>query len=237
MPNSIIMDKGTNFAKGALEQYCSVSGIRLDLASVAHPQSNGKVKRANGLILSGIKPRLVEPLIRSPSSWLDELPAILWSLRTTPNRSTGFTLFFLVYGAEAIIPTDVEFDSLRAAMYTKAEAREAREDGVDLLEETRLLALSRSAIYQQGLRHYHSKKIKPLAFREGDLVLRLVQEQEGQHKLSSPWEGPFIVSRTLHDRKAYYLIDAHKSKKHKRDTVGEEMTQPWNAELLRPFYS
>ena len=124
------------------------------------------------------------------------------------NRSTGFTLFFLVYGAEAVIPTDVEFDSPRVAMYTEAEAREAREDGVDLLEEARLLALSRSAIYQQGLRHYHSKKIKPLAFREGDLVLRFVQKQAGQHKLSPPWEGPFIVSRALRDRNAYYLIDA-----------------------------
>ena len=149
------------------------------------------------------------------------MPAVLWSLRTTPNRSTGFTPFFLVYGAEAVIPTDVEFDSPRVAMYTEAEAREAREDGVDLLEEARLLALSRSAIYQQGLRHYHSKKIKPLAFREGNLVLRLVQEQAGQHKLSSPWEGPFIVSRTLRDRNAYYLIDARKSKKCKKDTAGE----------------
>ena len=37
MPNSIITDNGTNFAKGALEQYCSVSGIRLDLASIVHP--------------------------------------------------------------------------------------------------------------------------------------------------------------------------------------------------------
>ena len=153
MPNN-----GTNFAKGALAQYCSVSGIRLDLASVAHPQSNG-------LILSGIKPWLVELLILSPSSWIDELPAVLWSLRTTPNRSTGFTPFILVYGAEAVIPTDVEFDSPRVTMYTKVEAKEAREDGVDLLEEARLLALSRSAIYQQGLRHYNSKKIKPLAFR------------------------------------------------------------------------
>ena len=47
---------GTNFAKGALEQYCSVSGICLNLASVAHPQSNRPVARANGLILSGVKP-------------------------------------------------------------------------------------------------------------------------------------------------------------------------------------
>ncbi|XP_073363549.1 uncharacterized protein [Aegilops tauschii subsp. strangulata] len=237
MPNSIITDNGTNFAKGALVQYCSVSGIRLDQASVAHPQSNGQVERANGLILSGIKPRLVEPLIRSPGSWLDELPAVLWSLCTTPNRSTGFTPFFLVYRAEIVIPTNVEFDSPHVTMYTEAEAKEAREDGVDLLKEARLLALSRSAIYQQGLRHYHSKKIKPLAFREGDLILRLVQEQTGQHKLSSPWEGPFIVSKALCDRNAYYLIDTRKTNKRKRDTAGEETTQPWNAELLRPFYS
>ena len=57
--------------------------------------------------------------------WLDELPAVLWSLRTTPNKSTGFTPFFLVYGAEAVIPTDIEFDSPRVTMYTEAEAKEA----------------------------------------------------------------------------------------------------------------
>ena len=165
------------------------------------------------------------------------MPAILWSLRTTPNWSTGFTPFFLFYGAEAVIPTDVESDSPRVTMYMEAEAKEARKDGVDQLEEARLLALSRLAIYQQGLRHYHNKKIKPLAFRVGDLILRLIQEQTGQHKLSSPWEGPFIVSKALCDRNAYYLIDARKSNKRKRDTAGEETTPSWNTGLLHPFYS
>jgi hypothetical protein len=46
-------------------------------------------------------------------------------------------------------------------MYTEMEAKEVREGGVDLLEEGRLLALSRSAIYQQALRCYHSRKVKP----------------------------------------------------------------------------
>ena len=41
MSNSTITYNGTNFAKGALVQYYSVSGIRLDLASVTHLQSNG----------------------------------------------------------------------------------------------------------------------------------------------------------------------------------------------------
>ena len=57
-----------------------------------------------------------------------------------------------MYGAEAVIPTDIELDSPRITMYTEAEAKEAQEDGVDLLEEGRLLALSRSSIHQQSLR-------------------------------------------------------------------------------------
>jgi hypothetical protein len=133
------------------------------------------VERANGLILSGIKPRLVKPLERSAGYWIEELPAVLWSLRTTPNKATGFTPFFLVYGTEVVIPTDIVFDSPHVTMYTEVEAKEAREDGIDLLEESRLLALSRSTIYQQSLRRYHNKKIKPCSFREGDLVLRLIQ--------------------------------------------------------------
>jgi hypothetical protein len=35
----------------------------------------------------------------------------VWSLRTTPSRATGFTLFFLVYGA------DMEYGSPRVGSY------------------------------------------------------------------------------------------------------------------------
>ena len=210
--------------------------IRLDVASVAHPESNGQVERANALVLSGIKPQLIEPLQRTPGCWLDELPAVLWSLRTTPNRSTGYTPFFLVYGAEAVLPADIQHDSPRVTLYTEAEVKESRENDVDLLEEARELALSRSAIYQPNLRRYHSRKIYPRIFRERDLVLRLVQRTAGMHKLSPPWEGPFIVSKALHND-AYYLIDAQKQVKNKMDRSGEETKRPWNVALLRPFYA
>jgi hypothetical protein len=93
------------------------------------------VEKANGLILVGIKPRLVEPLERSAGCWVEELPSVLWSLRTTPNRSVGFTPFFLVYVAEAVLPTDIEFDAPRVVQYMQEQAKEARKDGLDLLEE------------------------------------------------------------------------------------------------------
>ena len=86
-------------------------GIKLDYASIYHPQTNGQVERANGLIMSGIKPRLVRSLKESEVHWVDELDSVLWGLQTTPNRTTGYTPFFMVYSAEAVLPCDIIHDS------------------------------------------------------------------------------------------------------------------------------
>ena len=130
IPHSIITDNGTNFAIGELYKFCSGSKIWIDVASVAHPQSNGQVEHTNDIILQGIKPRL-ETLHRAAGGWVDELPAVLWSIRTTTNRSTG--PFFLVYGTEAVLPTDMIHDSPRVAAYVEEDAEEACQDGLDIL--------------------------------------------------------------------------------------------------------
>src|SRR3954464_6126016 len=83
LPHSIITDNGTNFAHRELKEYCHEEGIRLDLASVSHPQSNGQVERANALILGGIKARLEASLRRAAGAWAKELPSVLWCFGTT----------------------------------------------------------------------------------------------------------------------------------------------------------
>ena len=80
---------------------------------------------------------------------------------------------------------------------------------MDLLEQERNLADQRSALYQQKLRRYHSRHVHQRSFTEGDLVLRL--RQETSHKLASPWEGPFVISKALHNG-SYYLVDTHEIK-------------------------
>ena len=59
VPHSIIIDNGSNFTTDEVKTWCANLGIKLDYASVYHPQTNCQVKWANGLIMSGIKPRLV----------------------------------------------------------------------------------------------------------------------------------------------------------------------------------
>ncbi len=137
------------------------------------------------------------PLERTPGCWVEELPSVLWSIRTTPNRSTGFTPFFLVYGAEAVLPTDIRHDSLRVAAYVEQDNELVRQDSLDALEEARDLAAACSAIYQQDLRRYHSRRVKSRTFQEGDLVLRLIQDRAGMHKLSPPWEGGLARDQAL----------------------------------------
>jgi transposase InsO family protein len=58
LPHNIITNNGRNFVNGIFADFCSQKGIRLDLASVAHPQSNGQVEKANGLVLAGIRPKI-----------------------------------------------------------------------------------------------------------------------------------------------------------------------------------
>jgi hypothetical protein len=85
----------------------------------------------------------------------------------------GFTPFFLVYGVEAILPTDLEYGSLRVRGYDEGTIQRVCENSLDQLDEARTVALMHSARYQQALRRYQDRKIRHRDFNEGDLVLRL----------------------------------------------------------------
>jgi hypothetical protein len=122
--------------------------------------TNGQVERANDMILQGLKPWIYNDLNKFGKRWMKELPSVVWSLRTTLSRATGFTPFFLVYGAEAILPTDLEYGSPRMRAYADQSNRANREDSLDQLEEARDMALLHSARYQQSLRLYHARGVR-----------------------------------------------------------------------------
>ena len=63
------------------------------------------------------------------------------------------------------------------------------------------------------------------AFNVGDLVLYLVQSNKNRHKLSPPWEGPYIVTEVL--RPGTYKLK----------TIDDEVfVNIWNIEQLCRFY-
>ena len=138
------------------------------------------------MLLQGLKPRIFNRLNKFGAHWLAELPAVLWSLRTTPSRATGYTPFFMVYGSEAVLPTDLDYGAPRIRAYDEQGAEASHQDAMDQLDEARDIALLRSAKYQQALWWYQSRWVRGRCFNVGDLVLRLVQSNKDRHKLSPP---------------------------------------------------
>jgi hypothetical protein len=152
------------------------------------------------------------PLEKTKHAWVDELPSVLWSLRTTPNAATQETPFFLVHGTEAVLLVEITHKAPRIVAYDETTSTEALQDYVD--------ALARATQYQQNLQNYHSSRVHPRSFIVGDLVLRL--KQDGHGKLESPWVGPYIVTEVIPGG-AYRLQDKK---------LGKDESNPWNAEQL-----
>jgi hypothetical protein len=177
------------------------------------------------MLLQGLKPRIYNDLNKFGKQWMKELPSVVSGLRTTPSLATGFSPFFLVYGAEAILPIDLEYGSPRTRAYDDQSNQTSREDSLDQLEEARDMALLHSARYQQSLRRYHARGVRPRDFQVGDLVLQLRQDARGRHKLTPPWEGPFIIAKIL--KPGTYKL---------ANDQGEVFNNAWNIRQLRRFY-
>jgi len=63
----------------------------------------------------------------------------------------------MVYGSEAVLPTDLEYGSPRVQAYDKNSYKTFQDDALDQLDEVKDVALLRSAKYQQALRRYHAR--------------------------------------------------------------------------------
>ena len=109
----------------------------------AYPQGNGQAETVNKVIVSGIKKRLDDAKRR----WAEELPHVLRAYRTTPRKSTGETPFSMSYGAEAVIPIEMGFSTLRTQSFNSNNNDELLERSLDLIEERRESVMVQLAYY------------------------------------------------------------------------------------------
>jgi hypothetical protein len=93
------------------------------------------------------KNRLLAPLEKAKHAWVDELPSVLWSLRTTPNAATQEPPFFLVHSVKAVLPVEITHEAPRISAYEETASTKALQNNVDTLDKARDIVLSRSTQY------------------------------------------------------------------------------------------
>jgi len=78
----------------------------------------------------------------------------------------------MVYGTEAVLPSDVAFGSPRVEHFDQSSADHARELEINCTEDKWLASCLRTTNYLEAMRRYYNKNVKDRSFVVGDLVLK-----------------------------------------------------------------
>ena len=109
---------------------------------------------------------------------------VLWAYRNSMKTATGFSLFSLIYGTEAISPMELVVPTPRVVLEENQESTEDTNDerrvaDLEGLEEEREVTRMRSQRYRQRMAKAYAQSVHPRAFpkafTEGQLVLRIVE--------------------------------------------------------------
>jgi hypothetical protein len=118
------------------------------------------------------------------------------------------------------------WESPAVTQYDEGISEDSRRVDMDGLEDARCAALIQSVRYLEGIRRYHDRNVNERSFNVGDSVLRHIPNMKGLHKLSSPWEGPFSVSK-MTGPGSYRL----------QTLEGKDISNSWNFDQLSRFYA
>ncbi|RDY02523.1 hypothetical protein CR513_13994, partial [Mucuna pruriens] len=139
------------------------------------------------------------------------LPYALHGYRTSISTSTRATPYSLVYGTEAVLLVEVEIPSLRFLAIAEV-------DDVEWIQ---------NRLYQRRIKNTFDRRVRPRAFKEGDLVLkkRLPSVKYQRGKWAPIYKGPYTVKHAF-SRGTLVLVDFE----------GQKLRHPVNTNLVKLFY-
>ncbi|GJR94162.1 reverse transcriptase domain-containing protein [Tanacetum coccineum] len=132
--------------------------------TVAHPQANGLVERANKSLMHGLK------ATGTIESRMGGRITQLWAHLTMLKTSNGETYFSLTYGSETVIPAEIGMPTYWTIQFNKTRNEEEMRLNLDLIQEKRETAAIQEAKYKKKVEQYYIKRVRPVSFRVADFV-------------------------------------------------------------------
>ena len=162
-------------------------GIKKVNTSAYHPQSDGLVERFNRTLTD----KLAKYVAPGTREWDDRLPYTLFAYRAELHASTGESPFFLLYGRDPQLPTEVTLDNRELVGLDDYKS-------VLLQEMSAAWDMARKSVTkaQKQQKRQHDKASNNASFMVGErVVLCLPAMETGAHrKLSCPFKGPYRVT-------------------------------------------
>ena len=134
----------------------------------------------------------------------------------------------MTYGAEAVIPLETDFPTLRTSSFNPSSNNELLEKSLDFIEERKESAKVQLAYYQHKLKQGYNTNVKLRSLVSSDLVLRKVigtAKNLVWGKLGPNWEGLYRIT-SMAGIGAYFLEDLDQ----------HVIPRPWNVNNLKKYY-
>ena len=204
LPLQILTDRGAQFTTSLSKQLTTVLNIEHLRTTAYHPQSNGVLEILHATLEAMLGKATALGLV-----WVKQLPFVVFALRQTPNRSTGFSPFELVYGHNVRTPLDILYVGWRNDKARKLDVSSWVEELCSRLEVMREIAVSNALTESVNRKVSYDKSSVDRIFCEGNKVLCRIPGMVS--KLQDSWEGPVVVTRKL--SAVNYIIEEEERRK------------------------
>eukprot|EP00253_Pinus_taeda_P030545 PITA_30545 len=229
VPTALVFDNASYFSGNSMFDFAIKRGFKLKYSANYYPQGNGLAESTNKNLIKIIK----RTIKQNHRNWHKSLVFALWADTITQKASIGTSPFNLVYGKEAILPTNLVLPSLALVQFIEeapSSSIRLRYDQILKLEEEREKAKDTHAKHQQIIKAaFDSVSSGSKQFQVGNLVLKWdkTHEDKGKHtKFQKLWLGPSqICDKVGHST---FIL---------QDLAGLRESLPVNGLILKKFFN
>lgn len=107
VPVELLSDRGAAFLSHLWKEVCGLLGIHQLNTTSYHPQTDRVVEWFNRTLTDMLAKRVE----KSSRDWDSHLPYVLCAYRASRQESTGESPFFLLYGRDPWLPTELQIDA------------------------------------------------------------------------------------------------------------------------------
>ena len=187
IPSVLISDRDVRFTSKFWKELWRLLGTNLRMGSGFHPESSGQVEIFNKLLEQTLRCTIHQ--LGETRNWVEVLPSIEFAVNNTPNRTTGYSAFYLNYGFHPLHPLQL----LHSPEETRNEAvvQFTARMQADFQAAGQQLNQARQQMMQQT-----DSSRRLLEFQEGDLVLlstKHIRFRQCPTKLQRRFVGPFEI--------------------------------------------
>ena len=156
------------------------------------PSANGQVERFNRTLMDAVRCFLG----KAQNKWDQHVQQIAGAIRSSVNRSTGYTPNMLMLGREVNTPAQLMFPCVKEKHEDYGEYVAGLMDNIKKAHNCARSTLKTSL---KQMKRYYDLRILQRPYAEGDIIYLLdtASVKGKSRKLTAPWKGPAVIVKKL----------------------------------------